>query len=97
MIAEAEQVPRVTVALRTPEQVADDLGLDPEGRHIVSPITLRRMVREGTASCTRLSRGRVAFTESQVADLLASLASPAAGAGAVVAGGFKPTRARRAG
>lgn len=59
------------VNLRTPEQVAEDLG------HI-SPHTIRRLVRDKLIGCTKLARGKLAFTDEQVDAMLKYLEVPPA-------------------
>ena len=65
---------RATVTLLTPEQVSDQLGQDEQGRTMLSPFTIRRLVRSGKVHCTRLARGRVTFTPAQVERMLEQLA-----------------------
>lgn len=67
----------VGLTLRTPEQVADDLGRDEAGRHIASPFMIRRLVRDKKVACTKLARGRIVFTPQQVEAMLAQLVQPA--------------------
>lgn len=54
--------------LRTPEQVAADLGPD------VSPHTVRRLIREGKVAYTPLARGKFYMTDEQVDAMLQFLA-----------------------
>lgn len=65
-----------SMTLRTPEQVAAHLGTDDAGEHLVSPFTIRRLVREKKVACTKLARGRVMFTEPQIAAMVAHLEQP---------------------
>lgn len=51
--------------LRTPEQVAKDLG---DG--IISPHMIRRLIREQKIAYTELSRSKFAMSESQVQGML---------------------------
>jgi len=54
--------------LRTPEEIAEDLGAN------VSPHMVRRLIRDGKVAYTPLSRGKFAMTEAQVDAMLAFLA-----------------------
>lgn len=58
--------------LRTPEQVATDLG---EG--IMSPSTIRTLIRNGHIEYTPLARGKFALTDAQVDAMLEHLARKA--------------------
>jgi predicted site-specific integrase-resolvase len=57
--------------LRTPEEVAVDLG-----GHI-SPHTIRGHVRSGHLACIKAARGKYLFTDEQVQALLGYLERPA--------------------
>jgi predicted site-specific integrase-resolvase len=54
--------------LRTPEEVAEDLGAN------VSPHMVRRLIRDGKVEYTKLSRGKFAMTQAQVDGMLRFLA-----------------------
>lgn len=56
--------------LRTPEEVAEDLGAN------VSPHMVRRLIRDGKVEYTKLSRGKFAMTQAQVEGMLRFLAQP---------------------
>lgn len=58
--------------LRTPEEVAEDLGAN------VSPHMVRRLIRDGKVEYTKLSRGKFAMTQAQVDGMLRYLAQPVA-------------------
>jgi hypothetical protein len=60
----------LTQQLRTPEQVAEDLGE-------ISPSTIRTLIRDGHIEYTPLARGKFALTDAQVDDMLAHLARKA--------------------
>lgn len=56
--------------LRTPEEVAADLGA-------ISPSTIRTLIRDGHIEYTPLARGKFALTDAQVDGMLAHLARKA--------------------
>jgi hypothetical protein len=62
--------------LRTPEQVAEDLGRDDQGNYLASPFTIRRMVRERRVAYTKLARNRIAFTPGQVTAMVELMSQP---------------------
>lgn len=67
LLKEVGESPERADGLRTPEQVAKDLGG-------ISPSTIRTLIRDGHIEYTPLARKKFVLTDAQVEDMLAYLA-----------------------
>jgi len=72
----------VNLELYSPEEISDKL------RRKVSPWLIRKLAREKKIEHTRIDRGKILFTESQVKAFLDSCSRPAEAAPAVEAVGL---------
>ncbi|GAA4914616.1 hypothetical protein [Nesterenkonia rhizosphaerae] len=65
--------------LYTPEELEAHFGKDHEGKRKFTAWEMREMVRKGKVDCTRLGRGKIAFTPDQVSAMLAARVERAEG------------------
>ncbi|GAB3283343.1 hypothetical protein GCM10027449_26260 [Sinomonas notoginsengisoli] len=67
--------------LRTPEQVAEELGRDEAGELHLPPLAIRRLVREGKVRALRGPRSKVLFDDAAIQQMLEALREPGGGSG----------------